>query len=208
MMTGIATASLVSFTVAAFLIELTPGPNMTYLAVATLKGGRRAGLVTVAGVALGLLVVGLVAALGLSAVIAASPPLYEGLRVAGIAFFLYLAWHAWRDPPADREETPADDTGRHFMRGLMSNLLNPKAAAFFVAVLPRFTDPASGRVFSQTILLICVYVAVATAIHVLIVIGAGLARPFLEGPRERAARRAMALLLVAVAVWFAVTTGR
>jgi threonine/homoserine/homoserine lactone efflux protein len=205
---GVTASSLMSFMLATLLIELTPGPNMTYLAVATLKDGRRAGFVTVAGVALGLLIIGLVAALGLAAVIAASPALHDVLRVAGIIFFLYLAWDSWRDPLQEAEAAVKQATGRHFMRGLMSNLLNPKAAAFYVAVLPRFTDPAAGPLMQQTVALTLTYVAIASAVHAVIVAGAGLAQPFLQGPRERVTRRAMALLLVAVAAWFAWTTAR
>lgn len=195
---------ILSFAFAAFLIELTPGPNMSYLAIATLKDGRRAGFMTVAGVAIGLAVVGIIAAAGLSAIIANSPPLYDGLRLIGLLFFLYLAFDAWRDPPPGQEEKTGSG---HFMRGLMSNLLNPKAATFYIAVLPRFTDP-SGNILNQTLILTTIYVAVATIIHCLIVLLAGSLRPYIDGKYERTARRVMALLLVAVAIWFAFSTAR
>ncbi|MCU0830251.1 MAG: LysE family translocator [Rhizobiaceae bacterium] len=204
-MTEIAAASLFSFALASLLIELTPGPNMSYLAIATLKDGRRAGLLTVAGVALGLLAVGFVAALGLNAIIANSPPLYDGLRMIGLLFFLYLAFEAWQGPKADAGADISD--GSHFMRGFLTNALNPKAATFYLAVLPRFVDPA-GDVIRQTLTLTLIYVAVATLVHALIVIGAAQARPFLDGPNEQIARRVMAGLLVAVAVWFAISTAR
>lgn len=200
-----ALASLLSFALASFLIELTPGPNMSYLAIATLKDGRRAGFLTVAGVALGLLAIGLVAALGLNVIIANSPVLYDGLRMIGLLFFLYLAYEAWKDPVPGTQEPVGD--GGHFMRGFLTNALNPKAATFYLAVLPRFVDPA-GDVMRQTLVLTFVYVAVATLVHALIVAGAAQARPFLEGPNERIARRIMAGLLVAVAVWFAISTAR
>lgn len=197
--------ALLSFVLASFLIELTPGPNMTYLAIATLKDGRRAGFLTVAGVAAGLAAIGLVAALGLNAIIANSPSLYDGLRMIGLLFFLYLAFEAWKDPVPGAGEAASD--GSHFMRGFLTNALNPKAATFYLAVLPRFIDPAAD-VLRQTLTLTLVYVVVATLVHAAIVALAGRLRPFLEGPNERVARRVMAVLLVLVAVWFAVSTAR
>jgi threonine/homoserine/homoserine lactone efflux protein len=201
----VAFAALIPFALASLLIELTPGPNMSYLAIATLKDGRRAGLLTVAGVALGLLAVGLVAALGLNVIIANSPVLYDGLRMIGLLFFLYLAFEAWKDPAPGGTEPVTD--GGHFMRGFLTNALNPKAATFYLAVLPRFIEPA-GDVTRQTLTLTLVYVAVATLVHLVIVLGAAQARPFLDGPNERVARRVMAVLLVLVAVWFAISTAR
>jgi threonine/homoserine/homoserine lactone efflux protein len=193
-----------SFALAAILIELTPGPNMSYLAVATLKDGRRAGFITVVGVALGLAIVGIIAAAGLNTIIANSPALYDGLRMIGLLFFLYLAFEAWQKPT---QNTQLQTGSGHFMRGLMSNLLNPKAATFYLAVLPRFIDPA-GNVFSQTLTLTAIYVAIATAIHIVIVMLAGVLRPYIDGKYERIARRTMAVLLVMVAVWFAMSTAR
>ncbi len=198
------TSLILSFALASFLIELTPGPNMSYLAIATLKDGRRAGFATVAGVALGLTIVGLIAAAGLSAIIANSPALYDGLRMIGLLFFLYLAFEAWRDPvPGTEEQSGAG----HFMRGLTSNLINPKAATFYLAVLPRFIDPTA-NVLNQTLILTAIYVAIATIIHALIVVLAGSLRPYLDGKYEKTARRVMAVLLVLVAVWFAFSTAR
>jgi threonine/homoserine/homoserine lactone efflux protein len=195
---------ILSFALAAFLIELTPGPNMSYLAIATLKHGRHAGFATIAGVALGLSVVGIIAAAGLSTIVSNSPMLYDGLRYIGLLFFLYLAFEAWRDPAPGAEQQTGSG---HFMRGLMSNLLNPKAATFYLAVLPRFIDP-TGNVFSQTLTLTAIYVAIATAIHIVIVMLAGALRPYIDGKYERIARRTMAVLLVMVAVWFAMSTAR
>lgn len=101
-----ASASLLSFALTSFLIELTPGPNMTYLALVAARDGRRAGFATVAGVALGLSVVGIVAAFGVAELVQSSPLLYEGLRWAGVLFLLYLAWEGWS---AGTGAVPDDD---------------------------------------------------------------------------------------------------
>lgn len=198
--------TLLSFTLASFLIELTPGPNMTYLALVAASDGRRAGFATVAGVALGLAIVGAVAAVGVAELVQASDLLYEGLRWAGVVFLLYLAWEGW----TSGGEVAAVDRphGRYFVRGLVTNLLNPKAAVFYVAVLPTFIEPARPPL-AQTVTMTAIYVVVATIIHAAIVAMAGTLQPLLDDPRrERIARRVLSALLAAVALWFAWATAR
>lgn len=198
---------MAQFVAAALLIELVPGPNMTYLALVSASEGRRAGMATTAGVALGLAIIGLVAALGVSELIHASVWAYEILRWAGVAFLLYLAATGWRGEAggAARPQAPG---GRHFRRGLITNLLNPKAGIFYVSVLPTFIDAARPPV-GQAVALTLVYVAVATLIHLAIVALAGTLQPLLENPRrERVARRALSALLALVALWFAWQTAR
>jgi threonine/homoserine/homoserine lactone efflux protein len=192
------------------VIELTPGPNMAYLAVLSAGSGRRAGFAATLGIALGLLIVGLGAALGLAAVISNSRFLYEALRWGGVAYLLWLAWDGWHDAvetsPAVTDMAAMDQTV--FTRGLMTNLLNPKAAVFYVAVLPTFVNAAQ-PVLGQTVVLSVIYVAIATSIHAAIVTLAGLARPFLEDPdRRRIVRRGLALALAAIAIWFATSSAK
>jgi threonine/homoserine/homoserine lactone efflux protein len=94
------------------------------------------------------------------------------------------------------------------MRGLVTNLLNPKAGLFYVAVLPTFVDNMRPLV-GQTVTLSLIYVAVATLVHATIVLLADAARPWLEdGRRSMIVRRALSLLLVAIAAWLLVTTRR
>jgi len=201
------TATFLSFTLASLLIELTPGPNMTYLALVSASDGRRAGFATVAGIAVGLAFIGGIAALGVAELIQASSLLYEGLRWAGILFLLYLAWEGWT-AGTDVVPSDSDPGGKYFLRGLVTNLLNPKAAIFYVAVLPTFVE-AGRPILAQTVVLTLIYVAVATAIHALIVILAGALQPFLNDPRlERTSRRLLSALLALVAVWFAWSTAR
>lgn len=198
---------LLSFMLASTIIELTPGPNMTYLALVSASEGRRVGFATVAGVALGLAVIGFAAAFGVAELISASPLAYEILRWAGVAFLFYLAWDGWRGS-GDVVASDARIGGRYFLRGLITNLLNPKAAMFYVAVLPTFVD-AARPLLAQTVTLTVVYVVIATLIHAGIVVLAGALEPLLNDPRrERIARRALSALLALVAVWFGWTTAR
>lgn len=194
---------MLSFLLTAFLIELTPGPNMAWLAALALAKGRRPAFAAVAGVATGLLLLGLLAAGGLGALVAASPWLYQSIRAFGFLYLLYLAFDTWRVPSSEGEGGFGS-----FRDGLMTNLLNPKAGMFYIAVVPAFVDPAKGAVLPQTLVLVVAYVMVATAVHAAIVLFAASARGALE---RRGAismvRRGLALGLVAVALWFLWSTG-
>ncbi len=194
-------ATLAAFALTSLLIELTPGPNMAYLALIAATEGRKPGYAAVAGVALGLTVVGLAAALGLTALISASPVAYQALRWAGVGYLLWLAWEGWRGAKETVEHAgPGSSLGLFFQRGLITNLLNPKAAMFYVAVLPGFLLP--GATVADGISLSAVYVGVATIVHAVIVTAAGTARDWLDNSaRERVIRRVLALALVGVAVW-------
>ncbi|MGL5010042.1 MAG: LysE family translocator [Paracoccaceae bacterium] len=193
--------AITAFTVAAVAIELTPGPNMVWLAIVAATDGRRAGYSAVAGVALGLALIGIAAAYGLAAVVAGSPFAYQVLRWAGVAYLLWLAWDGWRDA----DDAPEDlDLGaslvRYFQRGLVTNLLNPKAFVFYVAVLPGFL-PVTARL-ADTLTLTAIYVGVATVIHAAIVTGAGAARDWLSvAGRAITVRRVLSLTLAGVAAW-------
>lgn len=200
--------ALLSFLLTALLVELTPGPNMAYLAIVSTAEGRKAGYAATLGIAVGLALVGCAAALGLAALLAASPLAFQLLRWAGALYLLWLAWEAWS---AGGEVSPGQTAAtqppfRHFRRGLIVNLLNPKAALFFVAILPGFIDPAFPAAW-QTLVLSVTYVAIATAIHLTIVTLSAALRPWLtDADRQRTTRRIFALLLAGVAIWFLLTT--
>lgn len=200
--------ALWAFAFTSFIIELTPGPNMAYLAVVAATQGRRPGYAAVAGVALGLGIVGALAAIGVAAIVSASEPLYQALRWAGVVYMLWLAWDGWRDGSEAIEHAPLGSSNwRYFRRGLITNLLNPKAAAFYVAVLPTFLTP--GAILQETLWLSAIYVGVATVVHGTIVTLAGAARALFEDPkRERILRRTLAVALALVAIWFAFKTAR
>ena len=208
----IALSTLLTFVVTCAIIEITPGPNMAYLAALSLSRGWRTGLAAVAGVALGLAAFGIAAALGVAAVIENSTFLYETLRWGGAVYLAWLAWDAW----STADDIAAEDMpGGHdarisaFRRGLITNLLNPKAAVFYIAMLPEFLTPAAGRVAAQTLALSAVYVTIATLIHAAIVLFASRLRGVIVRPdRIRRVRRVLALALAAIAVWLAWSTAR
>jgi threonine/homoserine/homoserine lactone efflux protein len=199
---------LSEFLLASLIVELTPGPNMAYLASLTVTRGRRAGALTVAGVAAGLASYGVLSALGLTLLIAERPAVYELLRWAGVGYLLWLAWESWRGRSEARPELQGEE-GPLLLRGFITNLLNPKAALFYLAVLPNFIDAAAGSALAQNLVLVAAYVAVATAMHGLIVLLAAQAQPYLvAGARERTLRQAMAVALVVIAAWIVWQTRR
>ena len=204
-------ASLTAFALTALIIEITPGPNMGYLAVLSLSRGWRAGVAAVIGVALGHTIYGIAAALGAAAVIESSRALYEILRWAGVGYMLWLAYQAWSTEPETSPDLTDSDYGQArlaFQRGLITNLLNPKAAVFFITVVPAFVQPERSAV-AQTLLLSGIFVGIATAVHTTIVLLAGHMQKFVSDPaRRRPIRRTLALVLAAIAVWFAIESAR
>jgi threonine/homoserine/homoserine lactone efflux protein len=202
------TSVLLSYVLTCIAIELTPGPNMAYLAILSAERGRWMGFHAVLGVAIGLGLLGALAVFGIGALIAEQRVVYEALRWAGIAYLLYLAFDAWRDSRRPVENADLSNTGwRYFRRGLVNNVLNPKAALFYITVMPNFVVAGTPEI-GQTMLLGAIYVMVATVIHAMVVLLAGsLQHLLLENSRRR---RGMGLvfaaLLVGVAVWVAVAT--
>lgn len=203
------TSSLGAFALAVLIIEITPGPNMGYLAVLSLARGRAVGIAAVVGVAVGHAVYGLAAALGAAAIIEASPLLYELLRWSGAAYMLWLAYEAWSDEAnSTTRRAGTEYAWLAFRRGLVTNLLNPKAAIFFVTVVPSFIRPESSAV-SQMLMLSTIFVAIATMVHATIVLLASQVEGYANDPAwRRPVRRGLAILLAAIAVWLAASTAR
>ena len=194
------------FTVA--ITELTPGPNMGYLALVGTRWGRASGLMTVAGVAFGLALYLAAAVAGLSRVITDQPWIFQTLRWLGSAYLIWLAIDSWRGntQAADASRPTAGPGGwRLFWRGVLANVLNPKAALFYAVLLPGFVDPKAGSPSMQMLLLGLIHVAVATSVHGAIVLTAsGLGgRAAWRARFDRIAGRVMAVGLVAVAAWLA-----
>jgi threonine/homoserine/homoserine lactone efflux protein len=205
--------NLFTFLLAVLLLELTPGPNMAYLATLALSRGRSVGLIATAGVAFGLAVHATVAGLGAGVLIQQYPLLYDVLRWIGVGYLLYLAWEGWQ---TDRQVSPeraylAVTAGPLFLRGFLSNVFNPKSILFFVSVLPTFvgTGPGAPSLPIQMAVFGSLYVGIATAVHGSIVILAAQLRPWLmDGPRQQTVRRILAVLLALVAIWLAWATRR
>ncbi|WP_131743469.1 LysE family translocator [Actinomadura roseirufa] len=172
---------------------LSPGPNMIYLVSRTVTQGRRAGLISLAGVAAGFLVYLVAATAGLTTVFRLVPPLYTAIKLAGAAYLLWLAWQAVRPGGGTvfaPRELPPDPPRRLFTMGLVTNLLNPKIAVVYVSLLPQLIDPDRGHVPLQSLALGLAQIAVALTVNGLIVLGAGgVARFLAERPGWQRAQR-------------------
>ena len=159
----------------ALAMVLTPGPNMMYLVSRTITQGRRAGVISLGGVACGFLVYLTAPNLGLSAVFVAVPELYVVVKLAGAGCLGWLAYKALRPGGLSviaAPDLPVDSSRRLFAMGLMTNLLNPKIAVMYLSLIPQFERPAAGDLLLQGFLLGGVQIVVALTMNLLIVLAA------------------------------------
>lgn len=181
------------FAGAALLMALSPGPNMVYLVSRSLCQGVRAGVQSWLGVALGFTVHMLSAVFGLTALFMAVPLGYELLKIVGGLYLLWLAWQALRPggrAPLQPRSLPAESPRRLFTMGLLTSVLNPKVAMFYLSVLPQFIDPAQGPVLGQSLALGLTQVAIGTAVNLAVTVFAGrIAALFQQRPRWVLAQR-------------------
>jgi threonine/homoserine/homoserine lactone efflux protein len=186
---------------------------MIYLVSRSITQGRRAGLISLLGVAVGFLIYLAAATAGLTAVFAAVPAAYTVLKLAGAAYLLYLAWQAIRPGGTSvfaPREVAVDPAHRLFTMGLVTNVLNPKIAVLYVSLLPQFIDPARGSVAAQSLLLGTTQITIALLVNALIVVFAGGLATFL-GRRPiwlRVQRYVMGTVLGGLAVKLATDRSR
>ncbi|MGC4998744.1 MULTISPECIES: LysE family translocator [unclassified Streptomyces] len=157
-------------------MALTPGPNMVYLVSRSVSQGRVAGLVSLIGTAVGFLVYMTLANVGLAVVLVAVPWLYIGLKAVGAAYLAYLAWQTLRQGGRGLFEPSSLQRDSHWKllrMGLITNLLNPKVAILYLALIPQFIDPARGHTTAQGFTLGTVQIAVGLTVNALIVLTAG-----------------------------------
>jgi threonine/homoserine/homoserine lactone efflux protein len=166
---------LAAFLVVAAVVIVTPGQDTVLTIRNTLAGARRAGVATAAGVSAGQAVWTLATSLGLAALVAASEPVFRTVKLAGAAYLVVLGLQSLRDALRRRTHTSQDraapkvGASRAFRQGLLSNLGNPKMAAFFTSLLPQFGGEsfaallALGLVFcSMTFIWLSAYAAVVS----------------------------------------------
>ncbi|MEV0970716.1 LysE family translocator [Microtetraspora glauca] len=201
----VSNTALAGIAAVALGIVLSPGPNMIYLVSRSITQGRRAGLISLAGVAAGFLVYVAAVAAGIAAVFTLVPVLYTAIKLAGAGYLLWLAWQAVRPGGVSAfapKELPVDPPRRLFTMGLVTNLLNPKIAIVYVSVLPQFVDPGRGHVALQSLLLGLTQIGVALTVNGLIVLTAGTVAAFLaRRPRWLSVQRyIMGTVLAGLAV--------
>jgi threonine/homoserine/homoserine lactone efflux protein len=201
----VTTAAVLAVGTVALGMVLTPGPNMLYLVSRTLTQGRSAGLISLCGVAAGFGCYLLASAAGLTAVFAVVPGLYGLVKILGALYLGWLAWQAMKPhgrSPFQPGRLSVDSRSRLFLMGWVTNLLNPKIAVMYVALIPQFLDLSSGRLWLQSLILGGVQIGVALMVNGAIVLAAGrIARFLAKRPRWlRAQRWLMGAVLGVLAV--------
>ncbi len=174
--------ALLGFALVSLGMVLTPGPNMIYLISRSITQGRLAGLISLGGVALGFVFYMLCAAFGITALLFAVPYAYDGLRLAGAAYLLLLAWQALKRngrSPFQVRELAVDGPRKLFAMGFVTNLLNPKIAMLYLALLPQFIDPAQGSVLTQSIVFGLIQIVISVSVNAMIALAAGSISRFL-----------------------------
>jgi threonine/homoserine/homoserine lactone efflux protein len=192
------------FLAASLALALTPGPNWLYLVSRTVAQGRAAGLASWCGTTAGLVVHVLLAASGLSALLALVPAAYHAIRLIGAAYLLWMAWDLMR-APADTPRGEAKPLPVRVMlrQAWLTSVLNPKVAVFYAAFLPQFID-AGGSVLLQTLTLGAINVAmVATADVILILVASRVAVTLGIGNRVVVGRRILGAIFAGLAGWLA-----
>ena len=177
-------AMLLAFALICLGMVLTPGPNMIYLVSRSICQGPMAGLVSLAGVALGFVVYVLLTALGLTVLLFAVPFAYDLLKFAGALYLAWLAWQALKPggrSPFQVRDLPADSNRKLFLMGFVTSLLNPKVAVLYLSLLPQFIDPAGGSVLMQSLALGFTQVVISVTVNGLIALSAGSIALFLAG---------------------------
>ena len=163
-------------------LVIVPGPNMIYLVSRSIAQGRRAGLISLAGVGIGFLVYLLAASAGLATLFALVPEIYLTLKLAGAAYLLWLAWNALRPGGSSvfaTQELEPDRPRKLFGMGLLTCLLNPKIAILYISLLPQFLDPGRGHLGAQSLVLGLTQLAVGVVMNAVFVITAGSIAVFL-----------------------------
>jgi threonine/homoserine/homoserine lactone efflux protein len=159
----------VLFFAAALVLALTPGPGIFYVLARSLAGGRRAGIHSSLGTFVGGLVHVFAAALGISAILAASAVVFHAVKYAGAAYLVWLGIRMIRTRNADMSVATSAPSHGAFRQGVLTEALNPKTALFFLSFIPQFIAPA-GHVFLQFLVLGAISVALNTSADLFVVL--------------------------------------
>jgi threonine/homoserine/homoserine lactone efflux protein len=142
-----------AFFTAALLLAITPGPGIMYVLTRSMAGGRREGILSSLGTLVGGLVHVVAAALGISVVLATSAVAYQAVRWAGAAYLIFLGIRMIRTADQSDLDSLAKASGDPFRQGIVTEVLNPKTALFFLSFIPQFVDRTAGGVFAQFVTL-------------------------------------------------------
>lgn len=196
------TPHLIVFVFATAALAFTPGPNTALMVSRTISNGPGAGAAVLAGVELGFFFHLTAASFGITALLLAVPTAYEALRIVGAAYLLYVAFKIVRTGLVKLPSISGPAPMRQLLQtGFLSNALNPKTAAFYLAIFPQFVDPEQA-LLAQTFALGAVHIAVSTCCNLVYIAAAGKLYEFLRSHRiaERIQRWVFASVIAGFAV--------
>lgn len=180
--------SLLLFLAAGLALNFTPGPDMLYVAARGASEGRAAGIVSALGIGAGTLVHIALVALGLAALLSAVPVAYLVVRLGGALYLIYLGIRALRSQASlALERVEPASLGVVFRQGVITNVLNPKVALFFLAFLPQFVDPSRGNPALQVVALGLLFDITGTLVNLAVALGSSRAAASLRGSGRAAA---------------------
>jgi threonine/homoserine/homoserine lactone efflux protein len=167
---------LIIFILAAFLLVITPGPNMIYLISRSITQGKKAGIISLAGIVFGFLVHIIFVSFGITALLFAVPFAYDILKILGVLYLLYLAFQAIKPNGknifAANTNMAIDKPSKLFSIGFLTSVLNPKIAVFYLSFFPQFIKPEYGSIMAQSLQLGITQVIVSFTINFMIVLSA------------------------------------
>jgi threonine/homoserine/homoserine lactone efflux protein len=165
--------TFVTYFSAALLLAVVPGPGMLYVLTRSLHGGRREGVQSSLGTAVGGSVHVVAAAFGLSAILAASSHVFTVVKYAGAAYLIYLGVRMLLEKLEPVTSAEVHSAGNPFTQGIITEMLNPKTALFFLSFIPQFVDPSQGNITLQFMLLGSVSVFLNTSADLVVTFFAG-----------------------------------
>ncbi|HEY2915215.1 MAG TPA: LysE family translocator [Candidatus Angelobacter sp.] len=167
-------AAFLAFLIAAFALNLAPGPDMLYVIGRSVGQGRKAGIVSSLGVFVGCWVHILAAAFGIAALLRSSPLAFNVVRYAGAAYLIYLGIRILaQKTDLSSQQLKTERLGVIFRQGAITNMLNPKVAIFFLAFLPQFVDARRGSVVMQILLLGLIFNVGGTLVNLAVAYAGG-----------------------------------
>jgi threonine/homoserine/homoserine lactone efflux protein len=205
---------LLFFALAALVLVLSPGPNMIYLISRSITQGRKAGIISLLGVTCGFLFHILMVSFGLTAVLFAVPFAFSVLKFLGVGYLLYLAFQAIKPSSKSLFETRTDlkedQPIKLFTMGLLTNVLNPKMAVFYLSFFPQFIRPEHGSVLVQCLELGITQMIISFTINFLIILTAArAAKWFSKNPKwVKAQKWFMASVLTGLAAKMAIAKAK
>jgi threonine/homoserine/homoserine lactone efflux protein len=201
------------FVVSCLLLNITPGQDTLYILGRSIAQGRAAGFVSVAGIMTGVFIHTWLAAIGLSALLATSAMAFHLVKAAGAAYLIWLGCSFLRRSAGNKTPDPAvlsvENPWRIYRQGIVTNLLNPKVALFFLSFLPQFVDPGSGRAVVSFVVLGMVFFTTGTVWCLLLVYASSwmFKKIASRSAGVRGLRRLTGLLFVGLGIKLALTSG-